>query len=159
MDDQNYLRTRYKHLISPGEKSFNELKDLLKRKADVVEISVEELSESIQQHIIFNAVHSIRNEQLKLTAAELNLVAYKLINNDQSAGYYQYRYAHLSNLQEDDIIYVVFETRTGYINSNSNKLLVELMVGQGISQYDYDNDTLMFRAYLNHFDSYVTGEY
>lgn len=60
---------------------------------------------------------------------------------------------------QDDRIYVVFEKGTGYIRSNNNKLLLELFLERGVSQYDFDNDTNWLRSYLFYLESYSNGEY
>jgi len=158
MNNRDRLKKKYKHKITPGEKSVEELIEHLKHKVDIVEIATTELRKSILQHIIYNVINCIRNQQ-NLSADELNILAYKLIKNGKSNSYYQCNYAHISDDEEDDIIYVVIETKTGAIHSNSSKLLLELFVEQGISQYDYDNETLIFDAYLGYLDWYSNEEY
>lgn len=158
MDNRDPLLKKYKHKIIPGEKNVDELIKYLKNKVDIVEISTTELVKSILQFITYNVVHCIRNKQPKLSEDELNFVAYKLIRNDKGNSYYQYDYVHI-NGQEDDLIFVVFETRTGSIYSNSNKLQLELFVEQGVSQYDYENETLVLISYLSYLDRYSNEEY
>lgn len=158
MNNRDPLLKKYKHKIIPGEKNVDELIKYLKNKVNIVEISTTELVKPILQCITYNVVHCIRNEQLKLTADELNFVAHKLIRNDKSNSYYQYDYVHIDE-QEDDLIFVIFEMRTGNIYSNSNKLQLELFVEQGVSQYDYDNETLMLVSYLSYLDRYSNEEY
>lgn len=206
----NNLIKKYKHKITPGEKSVEELIDYLKHKADIVEISTTELPKSYLQHMIFNVIHCLRNEKLnisigentniqpfknalkvstskvnkqggvhtdtaekirklteqsnsvpkesKLTTDDLNFVAYKILKNPKSNSYYQYDYAHFI-VQGDDFIFVVFETTTGVIQSNSSKLMLELHIEQGVSQYDYDNETSLFINYLASLDQYANGDY
>lgn len=158
MNSRDPLITKYKHKIIPGEKNADELIEHLKKKVYIVEIPPTELVNPILESITYNFVHCIRNKQLKLTAGELNLVAYKLIRNDKSTSYYQNDYVHVGE-QEDDIIFVVFETRTGSIYSNSDKLQLELFVEQGVSEYDYDNETLMLVSYLSYLDRYSNEKY
>ncbi|MEG6522252.1 hypothetical protein [Desulfotomaculum sp. 1211_IL3151] len=98
---------------------------------------------------------SVLNES-KLTTDDLNFVAYKIVNNPKSNSYYQYDYAHFI---ENDLIFVVLETKTGFIHSNSGKLMLELRIEQGVSQYDYDNQTLLFIDYLASLDLYSNDEY
>ena len=56
-------------------------------------------------------------------------------------------------------IYVIFERNTGYISTNSAQLQLELSVEQGVSQYDYDNDTDMFLYYITCLDRLKKEEY
>lgn len=155
----NNLRKKYKHKITPGEKSIEELIEYLKHKTDIVEIATTVLPASYLHHMIYNVLHCLRNEELNISADELNFVIYKIIRNHKSNSYYQYDYAHLLDFQEDDFIFVVFETRTGVIHCNSGKLMIELIIEQGVSQYDYDNETRLFNVYLAYLDQYSNGDY
>jgi len=150
MNNREDLLKKYKHKIMPGEKSIEELIDFLKQKVDIKEISTTDLPESIMKHIAFNAVHCLRNQRLNLTAREFNFIAYKVLKNDKSNLYYQSNYAHISNNEKGDIIYVVFETKTGCINSNCNRLLLELFIEQGISEFDYKNKTIYLNTNVKH---------
>ncbi|MDR3586982.1 MAG: hypothetical protein P4L59_16970 [Desulfosporosinus sp.] len=156
----NKLWEKYKHKIVPGEKSTEELINFLKDKVDVVEIDTTEFSRFFMERHIINIVHCVRNQELKLTANDLNIIAFNIIKDNRSNSYYQCRpVQRIANKHKNDMIYVVFEKRTGYIHSNSNKLLLELFIERGISQYDYDNDTNLLHSYLFYLDSYSKGEY
>lgn len=114
-----------------------------------METSAIELVGPTLRHIAYNIVHCLRNNQLKLTADKLKFVVYKLVRNDKSILYYQNDYVHVGG-REDDF----FETKTGSVYSNSNKLQLELFIKQGISKYDYDNETSMLIFYLSYLDQY-----
>ena len=145
------------HKITPGEKSVENLIDFLKGKVDIVETEITELTKSIFKHIIHNAVHGNQNQK-NLTANELNFIVYKVLKNNRSNSYYQ-SYIPKVDHSEDVTIYVVFEKKTRGIYTNSNILFLELSIERGVSQYDYDNDTDLFKGYLFYLDSYSKGEY
>lgn len=159
MNKREYLLKKYKSKIIPGEKSIQELIDFLKQKADITEISATDLEKSIMWHIMFNVIHSLRNQQFNLTADELDFAAYKLTKNAKNDLYYQSSHTHIYDDEEDDIIYVVFEIKTGCIHSNSNKLLLELFIEQGVSESDYQHQTIVLDAYLTYLDWYSNGQY
>ncbi|WP_449241317.1 hypothetical protein [Desulfoscipio gibsoniae] len=155
----NDLIKKYKHKIMPREKSVEELIDYLKHKTDIVEIATTALLESYVKLMIFNIIHCLRNEKFAIPAHEFNFVAYKIIRNHKSNPYYQHDYVHFFDVQEDDFIFVIFETKTGVIHCNSGRLMLELHIEQGVSQYDYDNETLLFIDYLCSLDLYSNGDY
>lgn len=159
MNNIDILVKKYKHKITPGEKSVEKLIDFLKGKVDIEEIAITELMQSIIQSITYNVIHSLRNQELNLTAGELIFFAYKLSKSNKNSPYYQLDFANLSKDPEKDMIYVVFEKKTGVIHSNCNKLLKELFIEQGVSQYDYDNETSLLYGYLHYLDSYFQGHY
>ena len=120
-----------------------------------------------QEGVHIDTAEKIRNlnkqsydipKESNLTTDDLNFVTYKILKNPKSNSYYQYNYAHLS-VQGDDFIFVIFETRTGVIHCNSSKLMLELHIEQGISQFDYDNETILLIDYLSSLDQYSNGEY
>ncbi len=94
------------------------------------------------------------DQESKLTTDDLNFIAYKILRNSKSNSYYQY-----DSFQGDRFIFVVFETRTGVIHCNSSKLMLELLIEQGVSQHDYDNETILFIDYLSSLDQYTNKEY
>lgn len=156
-NNSNYVLMKNEHKITPGEKSVENLIDFLKGKVDIVETEITELTKSIFKHIIHNAVHGNQNQK-NLTANELNFIVYKVLKNNRSNSYYQ-SYIPKVDHSEDVTIYVVFEKKTRGIYTNSNILFLELSIERGVSQYDYDNDTDLFKGYLFYLDSYSKGEY
>lgn len=159
------LMKKYKHKITPGEKSVEELIDFLKGKVDIVETATTELDQSFYEYYIIGNV--VRGTNENLIANELNFIIYKVLKNNRSNPYYQCYVPNIRNPEnpenlknpEDAPIYVVFEKRTRRIYTNSNRLRLELYIERGVSQYDYDNDTDLLHSYLFYLHSYSTGEY
>jgi len=145
------------HKITPGEKSVENLIDFLKGKVDIVETEITKLTKSIFKHIIQNVVHGNQNKE-NSTSNELDFIVYEVVKNNRSNSYYQ-SYIPKVDHSENVTIYVVFEKKTRGIYTNSNILFLELSIERGVSQYDYDNDTDLFKGYLFYLDSYSKGEY
>lgn len=155
--NSDYLINKYKFKITPGEKTVEELILFLKGKVDITETVITELTQSILEHVKYNVIHGIRNQD-NLSADDLNFNVFKLLKNEKSNSYYQYYVPNIANYN-DNTIYIVFEKKTRSIYTNNNKLLLELFIERGISQYDYDNNTNLLSAYLFHLDTYSKGEY
>ena len=64
----------------------------------------------------------------------------------KSKNYYDQAFLH-GALEEDELIRIVFEKNTGYIECQSQELYKELRLLQGVSQYDIENNTSVFWDY------------
>ncbi|MDR1159444.1 MAG: hypothetical protein LBK69_02355 [Syntrophomonadaceae bacterium] len=159
MGPLNLLIKNHKHKIIPGKKSIEELLIYLKSKVDIIEISNCDIINTLLYREGITLVNSLYNHCLKLTLDELEYSIFHIINNEKSSYYYDNNYACISSVQTENIIFVAFEKQTRYIKSNSNKLMMELIIEQSITQYDYDNETSIFFDYLGRFDRYCKGEY
>lgn len=51
-------------------------------------------------------------------------------------------------------IYVIFETKTGYLTSNSQRLLSELFIEQGIDPEDIAANSILYQSYLTYIERY-----
>ena len=156
-NNRDLLLKKYKSKIIPGEKSIEELIDYLKDRMDIVGITPSELSQAYYQSILFTFVHCIRNYKFNLTANEFDITINKILKNDKSIAYFEYE--RLSSESNQNDIFVVFEKKAGIIYTNNSKLFLELCIEQGVSQDDYDNETILFDAYLSYIGRYLHGEY
>lgn len=159
MNNIEFLLRTYKDKITPGQKSLEELVTYLKNKVDVEAVETEAISNLHMRFTGHNVVHCLLNEQLKLSADDLDFVVYKLVRNEKSDDYYSKFWVNISASLRNELIYIIFETKTGYVYSNCNTLYLELYLKRGVSQFDYDNETLLLISYLSAVESYYKGEY
>lgn len=143
MNYNNQIRM-FKKMIPIGVKKTSELINFLKTSIDVKEIALNDIPGYAKHSIVYNATHSILNEELQLNPDEMIFFAFLIIKNQRSDKYFQDKY------QFENSIYVVFEERTGYIWSNNNRLFVELELERGISQQEFDTEGILFRSLLSH---------
>ena len=152
----NSEKAKYEHRISFIEKNtFEEMATALHELIDVVEISFPELSLRNQQYIIFNTLHSQKNELLGLREDELNIHVYKLIENPKNNAYYNSDYYKMFPETGFNGIFLILEEQTLCIFSNCNKLFLEVILIQGINRYDYDEETDRFKVYFSYLKRYV----
>lgn len=133
----------FKKIIPIGLKSVPELIDLLGRKADIKELKPETLPSHWLPIAMFNAAHSICNDELKLDPQDMIFRVFEVIRNEKSKLYFK-------NCDDDEMLTVIFEEHTGYVCTDSNRLFLELEYTRGVSKEEYDNEGMQFRSLLSH---------
>lgn len=128
----------------------------IKDRLGAVELPCEEIPH-LQMHL-FNAVHLPRNEELGLTQDQLNIRALKIPITKKTAHYARRNFTSMVPPEEEDYIYLAFETQVGYTYSNSNKLFLEAKLAQGISQEEIDQAGENYNCYLFYLKQYI-GHY
>lgn len=134
----------FKKKISVGVKKTSELINILKAKADIKEILLNDIPGYTKNFIVYNVKHSILNEHLQLNPNEMTFFVFLVIKNQKSEKYFCDKY------QFEKFIYVVFEEHTGYVWSNNNRLFVDLELERGVSQQEFDTEGILFRSLLSH---------
>ena len=144
----------YKPQIIPQQKSISDLQTWLQKRFDVEEIPLSEFSDAFWKQLTFSATNAITNRRFKITNDKLNFIAYRLPLTEKNKAF-----LNGTRNVKDQFIYVIFESNTGFISTNHAHLHLELSVEQGISQYDYDNDTEMLIYYITCMDKLQKKEY
>lgn len=152
MNNQKRLIKKYKPQIVCGERNIAQIWEYLKERVDLSPMALEDIEPNERGLILKNISTSMVNEELKLSPEDFQLRISRIVKNEKSRPYYQCRYLQMWENPAEDCIFVLAEAQTGYIHSNSNKLQLELLVAQGISEYDYVNETMRFVAYLSYLD-------
>lgn len=93
-------------------------------------------------HRSSNASHCICNDELKLAPNNMIFRAFEVIRNEKSVPY-------LTDYPRGSV-YTIFEERTVYISSDSNKLFRELEFARGVSKEEYDKEGMQFRCLISH---------
>ena len=137
----------YKSQIIPGYKSFEETLKWLSEKVDIIEIPLSSFTNFFLESQKFNAVNAITNNNLHLSSEDFEFIAYKLLSTSKNEAY------------NKKLVYILFELRTGYVISNSAKLQLEIVIQQGIGQYDYENNTEYLLYYISCLDRLKNKEY
>ena len=147
-DEMRELKKKYKAMVQMPEKTPDELESYLNHIAKVRRIDKATLDAGSQGICCAAYVHSLILEGR--SANELEWAAYELENNRENEKYYN---DMLTELPGETII-VVFEKKTGWITSNCQLLLLELLVERGVSKFDYDHETSNLNCYLTYLDGY-----
>jgi len=154
MKQSENLLAHYKPTITPQYKSVEDMQKWLESHLDVEEISLTEFSDAFIEHLNYNSTNAITNSDLQLTAEDFLFVAYRIMHTEKNKEYN-------ADLQKtnDNYIHVIFEKKTECFFTNNSKLFLELSIEQGISQYDYENDTIRLLHYVSCIDRLAKFEY
>ncbi len=134
-------------VISP-RKSSDAFLNHLQSKVDCIETDFSANSKIFKKLILENASYCILNTEKYTTEEEFCFKQFKIGYNEDTAVYYQ-------NLNPAfQTIYVIFETKTGYLTSNSQRLLLELFIEQGIDPKDITTNSILYQSYLTYIERY-----
>ncbi len=143
----NKQHKKFKHLIKVGPVPVPELINLLKNMLTVQEIGLDTFSDYYRERLKHNAFYCINNQKLQITPDEMVFRFFEIIKDKRAK---QYFVNEPNQLFTQDMCYIIFEEKTGYMDSSSNKLFLDMMLKRGVSQEDYDNEGLQFRALLGY---------
>ncbi|ABW17987.1 hypothetical protein [Alkaliphilus oremlandii] len=147
---ENLIET-YKHKVVPGKKSVEEIIRLLSLKLTLAEMDSTSVSQSYLDIVKCNMVHSMLNEEKKLDKESLDIVIYKVIEDERSAIYYK----DIKRTNQKEII-IFCERNLEFFESNSNSLIMKIWLIQGVDFYDYNNNTWKLINYLSLLYRYET---
>lgn len=144
------LIDKYKPLVQPGELTIPELCDFMERNMSAVRIDFNLVNELTRKIMLKSIDCYIESIDKGLTLDKLQFIAYEIPCDGAGAEYYNYRHIPLRVEGHDyNSIYVIFEKHLeDYINCNCNKLALDLRIKKGISEYDYNHNTLRLIDYL-----------
>ena len=145
-----------KTFIQPGIKPIDALCAWLEDAYDAELITMNEFSDHLAKMMRFNAFHTEANKALQVAEDDMQFIPYRLRETAKNAVLFE---TSSSYLNYGGYVYVIIEVKTGYIFCNHNKLFLELVIEQGVSQFDYDNETLMLRWYLDCMERLALGKY
>ena len=99
-----------------------------------------------------SVIHCILNKNGH-TEADLEFEYYLVEHNADTDHYYQEMLSRQTPAFYQPI-YVLFETKTGWMTSNSQVLLLELLIEQGINTEDLESNTIFAQDYLSRIERY-----
>jgi len=87
----------------------------------------------------------------KVNYENMSIKTFEIVKDSLSADYYS-TYDYNGSISSILPIFLMIELNTGYLYSNSNDLMQHLILYQGISQDDIDNNTSNLTLYLRLLD-------
>ena len=139
------------NIIKP-RKSSEEFLSHLQNKVKCTQSDVPDRNSFFMKTITFNVLNCILNVE-GLTENNLEFEYYLVEHNEETEHYYE----EIISRQVPafyEPIYVLFEKKTGYITSNSQMLLLELFIEQGIDEEDLESESIHAISYLSRIDRY-----
>lgn len=157
-DYYKFLKETYKSGITPGKKNVEEIECYLKESFGAQDYALSKMESSYLVIEKTNAFHAqdafnAQGDEKKFSIEEMELAAFYIPLNEETAVYYE-ELARMGIDGEEEPLVVLLEKRTGYTTSRSNKLAVRVWIDVGITQEDYDNETLAFYDYCMKLDGH-----
>ena len=137
----------YRDLIPIGPLSVAELVEKLRARLDIEEIGEKDITAGQMNAARFNAFHCVYNQKAIWKPEEMSFVLYKIVQNEKSRAYYDE--PDLS-WGIDGFIHVLFEEKTGFYASNSQRLSIEIGLARGVSKESIETEDYSFRGILAH---------
>ncbi len=135
----------YRDLIPIGPLSVAELVEKLKSRLDIEEIGEKDITAGQMNAARFNAFHCVYNQKAIWKPEEMSFVLYKIVQNEKSRAYYDE--PDLS-WGVDGFIHVLFEEKTGFYASNSQRLSIEIGLARGVSEESIETEDNAFKSIL-----------
>jgi hypothetical protein len=145
------LKNKYKDKIYANKKSIIDIINYINEKFNLNEI---EKDSTRYQHQIEIAKLNCRNAESyknKVNYENISIKTFEIVKDSLSADYYS-TYDYNGSISSIIPIFLMIELNTGYLYSNSNDLMQHLILYQGISQTDIDNNTSNLTLYLRLLD-------
>lgn len=134
---RNKIIKRYKPLITPGVKSQDELIVSLEKHFDLEESETATVTKSFLELCVYGNINCDNPEML-------DFQIFKVVRNEKSAVLYACEEEDL--LGED--IYIIFEEHNNFFISNSQIVEMLLIIKEGVTEEDYEEETPEFYNYL-----------
>lgn len=142
---QYNLKNKYYSILKNNRKTSSELCNYIKNKFDIIDVSKKnDVIAKEKFEFKKNCLSSWYNSDKSLNQDNLVLNSYIIIKNSKSNFYYQ----KFGQKYLKDSIYVIIESNTGYISSNSDELNNELYLYRGVSNLDIINNSPDLFLYL-----------
>lgn len=144
-----------KHIVI-GIKTTEELCSLLKQRFSTVEEDLNAINQTFLECNIRTALFAITNDK-NLHEEDLEFLAFRIVRDHKSRDYYYQHDREYTGYWTTEI-YVLIERQSGYIYSNCNKLLLELLIAKGIDKADILEKNNKLDAYLSYLHLYFEEE-
>lgn len=146
------LIKKYKPKITPRVRTHAELIELLKKEFDLTKINADEVEPNFWKYGVMENVSydGVPNSSLRFQI-------FRIERNEKSKMLYISAKKEFQ-VDDDENIIVVFESKTKYMTSNFNRLLCKLFLFEGVSDFDYENETPEFMGYLDLLNDYLENE-
>ena len=98
-----------------------------------------------------NVYHCILNQLPTYDRKDFSFKCFTVTKNEKSRIYY-------ADMKPEETIYVIFEEKTGYIESNRNILFLELFIEKGIDDMDLSSANDYCKSYFSYLERYIQAE-
>lgn len=145
------LKNKHKDKIYANKKSTIDIINYINEKFNLNEM--ENDSNKYQHQIEIAKLNCMNAESYKnkVNYENMSIKTFEIVKDSLSADYYS-TYDYNGSISSILPIFLMIELNTGYLYSNSNDLMQHLILYQGISQDDIDNNASNLTLYLRLLD-------
>ncbi len=151
---ESYLRKKYQDKIFPCHQNNNSIIEYFNSNFKIVDINsnIYDYNQLIE-NFKMTCFYSLRNREFNYSIDELDIHVFEILHTPESDLYYR---EYNRNLRSSNI-YVIYDTKTGCIDSNCSLLARKIFILEGISENDIKNNTPTLFFYLRSLDEYNTS--
>ncbi|MDF2872754.1 MAG: hypothetical protein K0R05_4329 [Anaerocolumna sp.] len=145
------LKNKYKDKIYANKKSTIDIINYINEKFNLNEMENDSNKYQHQIEIAKLNCMNVESYKNKVNYENMSIKTFEIVKDSLSADYYS-TYDYNGSISSILPIFLMIELNTGYLYSNSNDLMQHLILYQGISQDDIDNNTSNLTLYLRLLD-------
>jgi len=146
------LPTEYQpYIVTPWKNSI-EMVEHLQNKLDCTEMEPFAGDAFLKKLVVESVPYCILNTEGK-TESDFRFRQFLIESTKRNALYYE------DMEQEWETIYVIVEMETGYLFSNCQRLIQELLIEQGIDPEDLEAGNIFCKCYLSYIKHYLESGY
>lgn len=142
------LIEKYRPYIVMPHKGGIEMAEHLRNKLDCTETVPFAGDAFLKKMVVENVTYCILNTEGK-TESDFRFKQFLIEPTERNMPYYQ------GMEREWETVYVIVEMETGYLFSNCQKLLLELLIEQGIDSEDLETGNILCKCYLGYIKGYL----
>ena len=125
--------------------------DFLTSKCDCTPQANDFMGKFFFDTLLNNVYHCCLNQLSVFERSAFSFKCFTVIKNEKSRIYY-------ADMETDETIYVIFEEKTGYMESNCNILFLELFIEKGIDDVDLSSENDYCKSYFSYLEQYMQAE-
>lgn len=151
---ENYLKKKYQDKIFPCHQNINSIIEYFTNNFKLADINTNQKDyREIIEKFKMTCFFSLRNREFNYLIDELDIHVFEILHTPKSDIYYK----EYNKILRNSNIYVIYDTKTGCIDSNCSLLARKIFILEGISKNDITNNTSTLFFYLRALDEYNTS--
>ena len=145
------LKEQYMPYIKKPKHDTAFMIDFLTSKCDCITQSNDFMGKFFFDSLLSNVYNCFLNQLPVFDKKDFSFKCFTVTKNEKSRIYY-------ADMEPQDTIYVIFEEKTGYIESNCNMLFLELFIEKGIDDIDLSSENNYCKSYFSYLERYIQAK-
>ena len=145
------LKEQYMPYIKKPKHDTAFMIDFLTSKCDCISQSNDFMGKFFFDSLLSNVYNCFLNQLPVFDKKDFSFKCFTVTKNEKSRIYY-------ADMELQDTIYVIFEEKTCYIESNCNMLFLELFIEKGIDDIDLSSENNYCKSYFSYLERYIQAK-